>query len=128
TTADPWTSLRRWAAAQLANDAAERCQLLGVPASPIGAPATGSPRPWLVATRGGTRRGHGRSPIVVDLTSLWAGPLCARLLRGLGAHVTKVESTGRPDGSRYAHPRFFERMNSGSTQVALDFDTPAGRE
>lgn len=127
TTTDSWTSLRRWAAALSANDAADRCQLLGVPASPVGAPAAGPSRPWLVATRGGARRARGGPLVVVDLTSLWAGPLCARLLRGLGAQVTKVESASRPDGSRSGHPEFFERMNSGSTQIALDFDSRAGR-
>jgi crotonobetainyl-CoA:carnitine CoA-transferase CaiB-like acyl-CoA transferase len=64
---------------------------------------------------------------VVDLTSLWAGPLCARLLRHTGAHVIKVESTGRPDGSRAGQPAFFERMNAGSEHVALDFASDDGR-
>lgn len=134
-TADPWTTMTHWARSQSATVAAARCQRLGVPASPVlpaGHPshAIPTPRPWLLAHRGGPRpagpRRH-KPPVVVDLTSLWAGPLCARLLRHTGAHVIKVESTGRPDGSRAGQPAFFERMNAGSEHVALDFASDDGR-
>src|SRR5581483_8056594 len=37
---------------------------------------------------------------VVDLTSMWAGPLCTWLLGRLGAAVLKVEPAVRPDGMR----------------------------
>jgi crotonobetainyl-CoA:carnitine CoA-transferase CaiB-like acyl-CoA transferase len=62
----------------------------------------------------------------VDLTSLWAGPLCARLLRCAGADVVKVESVHRPDGARSGSPSFFDLLNGGSEQVSLDFHAPAG--
>ena len=39
-------------------------------------------------------------PLVVDLSALWAGPLCTHLLQLMGAQVIKVESTTRPDGMR----------------------------
>lgn|GEM_PF-307661 len=38
--------------------------------------------------------------LVVDLTSMWAGPLATRLLGDLGATVTKVEPAFRLDGTR----------------------------
>ena len=38
------------------------------------------------------------SPLVVDLSSLWAGPLTGSLLAMLGAEVIKVESSKRLDG------------------------------
>ena len=38
--------------------------------------------------------------MVVDLSSLWAGPLVGHLLLRAGARVVKVESTTRPDGAR----------------------------
>src|SRR5204863_308785 len=72
------------------------------------------------------RRRHGdadplaRSPLVVDLSSLWAGPLCARVLAGLGARVIKVESRTRPDGARFGPPAFFEMMHRHTQCVALD--------
>lgn len=63
----------------------------------------------------------GRAPLVVDLSSLWAGPLCSHLLEKLfGARVIKVESLNRPDSSREGTPRFFDLLNSGKESVALD--------
>jgi hypothetical protein len=41
-----------------------------------------------------------RPPRVVDLSSLWAGPLCTHLLQRCGAEVVKCESATRPDGAR----------------------------
>lgn len=55
---------------------------------------------------------------VVDLSALWAGPLCASLLRQAGAEVLTVESTARPTSARVyeAHER-----------VSLDFTSADGR-
>ncbi len=65
--------------------------------------------------------------LVVDLSSLWAGPLAGRLLRQAGARVVKVESTRRPDGARLGPPRFFSRLNGGKASVALDLTSATGR-
>ncbi|MEV5835153.1 CoA transferase [Nocardia sp. NPDC052112] len=65
--------------------------------------------------------------VVVDLSSMWAGPLCAHLLGRAGARVVKVESTRRPDGARRGDPRFFEWLHGGHEQIAVDFHTPAGQ-
>ena len=40
---------------------------------------------------------------VVDVTAMWAGPLCTWLLVQLGASVLTVESAARPDGMRAPH-------------------------
>jgi hypothetical protein len=69
-----------------------------------------------------------RSPRVVDLSSLWAGPLCAQLLQGLGAEVIKVESLHRPDGARQGSQAFFDLLNSGKRSVALDLHGSADVE
>lgn len=68
-----------------------------------------------------SRRG---TPLVVDLSSLWAGPLCAQLLGTLGARVVKVESLGRPDGARRGPTLFHDLMNAGKASIALDFSSP----
>jgi crotonobetainyl-CoA:carnitine CoA-transferase CaiB-like acyl-CoA transferase len=60
--------------------------------------------------------------LVADLSSLWAGPLCAQLLAQAGAIVVKVESRSRPDGTRRGEPAFFDWMNSGKLCYAVDFD------
>lgn len=38
---------------------------------------------------------------IVDMTSMWAGPLCTELLARAGASVVKIEPTARPDGLRF---------------------------
>lgn len=65
---------------------------------------------------------------VVDLSSLWAGPLCSALLADAGAEVVKVESIHRPDGARRGDTRFFGLLNAGKRSVALDLRSPAGQE
>jgi crotonobetainyl-CoA:carnitine CoA-transferase CaiB-like acyl-CoA transferase len=65
--------------------------------------------------------------VVVDLSSMWAGPLCARLLGLAGADVIKVETPGRPDGGRAGERRFFDWLHGGHRSVVLDFRSPSGR-
>lgn len=68
-----------------------------------------------------------RDLVVVDLSSLWAGPLCTNVLQLAGARVVKVESTRRPDGARAGPPAFFDLLNAGKAHVALDFEVRQGR-
>ena len=75
----------------------------------------------------------GQSPVlsldgatVVNLSSLWAGPLAADVLARLGARVINVESTTRPDGARHT-PAFFDALHGRSESVALDLRTTDGR-
>ncbi len=62
-----------------------------------------------------------QTPLVVDLSSLWAGPLASHLLALAGARVVKVESRRRPDGARSGPAAFFDLLNAGKESVALDF-------
>jgi crotonobetainyl-CoA:carnitine CoA-transferase CaiB-like acyl-CoA transferase len=64
---------------------------------------------------------------VVDLSALWAGPLCTSLLRRAGAQVVTVESTSRPDGARRGDPELHRLLHDGNAFVTLDFVDPAGR-
>jgi len=115
----------RWPTVELI----DRARLLGLPAAAVGAPPSTAP-PWLrVAARGEAvaRRGRG-TPLVVDLSSLWAGPLCAQLLAQTGARVVKVESSHRPDGARLGPTAFFDLLNTGKASVSLDFAGERGRE
>jgi crotonobetainyl-CoA:carnitine CoA-transferase CaiB-like acyl-CoA transferase len=65
---------------------------------------------------------------VLDLSSLWAGPLCAQLLGLAGARVVKVESAARPDGARAGNAAFFALLNAGKESAALDLGSPSGRD
>ncbi len=103
--------------------AVERAQLLGIPAAVAVAPP--EPRPGLSRPGGPGRAGSG---LLVDLSSLWAGPLCARLVGdAAGLSVVKVEDPGRPDGARAGPPRFWARLNDGKEHLALDLAAPADR-
>jgi crotonobetainyl-CoA:carnitine CoA-transferase CaiB-like acyl-CoA transferase len=106
----------------------ERARLLGLPVAPVAvAGGESSPR-WLHVTARGTARSSAATtpPRVVDLSSLWAGPLCAHLLALAGARVIKIESIRRPDGARRGAQAFFDLMNGGKRSVALDFTTSDG--
>ncbi|NND69410.1 MAG: CoA transferase, partial [Halioglobus sp.] len=64
---------------------------------------------------------------VIDLSSLWAGPLCGLLLQQVGCEVIKVQGSQRPDGARLGSPAFFDFLNGGKQQLTLDLHTTAGR-
>ena len=63
-----------------------------------------------------------RDPLVVDMTSLWAGPLAGGLLAQAGARVVKVEGARRIDGARRGTAQFFDLMNAGKRCIVIDFD------
>ncbi|MFZ4110284.1 MAG: CoA transferase, partial [Polymorphobacter sp.] len=83
------------------------------------------PRHWCRTLAGGAARRKKR-PLVLDLSSLWAGPLAGSLLAMLGAEVVKLESTTRPDGARGGHAGFFRLLNGMKQHVSLDFGDRAG--
>lgn len=99
---------------------------LGLPVSAVGEVAAGpAVRPLPVGRA--TPISSLEEVVVVDLSGLWAGPLCSRLLADAGATVVKVESTSRPDGARRGDRRFFDLLNAGKRSVALDLDSAAGQ-
>jgi CoA-transferase family III len=120
---EAWSKLtpeiRRRPAAELD----EWASLLGIAFSVVGS-ATGP-----MSATGKARPGaHGaRVPLVADLSALWAGPLCAQLLRSTGARVVKIEDIARPDGARGGTPQFFDLLNQGKLSVALDLRSSTGR-
>jgi crotonobetainyl-CoA:carnitine CoA-transferase CaiB-like acyl-CoA transferase len=102
--------------------------------------AASTPGPWLVhrpsraaaAVTGGVRpppaRPAGERPLrVLDLSTLWAGPLCGSLLALGGADVVKLEHRARPDAARSGSRPFFDLMNGGKSNVALDLHAPRDR-
>lgn len=107
---DVWSTLEAAARTSMAGELVERAQMLEIPAAVLGS-ATAPPS---VITRRWDRspvRVIDRDLLVVDLSAMWAGPLCGQLLGSLGATVIKVESPGRPDGARAGNPDFFRWMN-----------------
>ncbi len=134
---DPWPDVTSAAASTSTDAFVTQARLLGLAAAPVPAPVPAGPPPhdlwdlsdlwaesrcWPAATDG-----RGRPWRVVDLSSLWAGPVTARILAEAGARVTKLESRARPDAARTI-PSFY-RWVHGTRQasVRLDFRSPAGR-
>jgi hypothetical protein len=125
-TGDPWDAVARWAAPRPPEEVVERTTLLGLPASRLGETPSPSARACPPQGLTGARRTmEGR--VVVDLSSLWAGPLATSLLAGQGARVVKVESRERPDGARRGARRFYALLHGGTEAVALRFSTERGR-
>ena len=130
----PWAAVEAALRGRRAREAAERAWMLGLPVSQLpqapGAAATAPPlappplAPLPVLATPVPAPVPDPRPLrdmtVIDLSSLWAGPLCGNLLSLAGADVVKVESTTRPDGSRAGPRRFFDVLNGGKRSVALD--------
>jgi hypothetical protein len=123
---DPWPKIAAKIGDRDSQWLVERAALLGLP---VGAVGERSATDGVVATRVGTS--GGAEPldelVVLDLSSLWAGPLCASLLGLAGARIVKVESAARPDGARHAGDGLFDLLNGGKENVVLDLTSDSGR-
>ncbi|WP_326595054.1 CaiB/BaiF CoA transferase family protein [Streptomyces sp. NBC_01803] len=71
---------------------------------------------------------------VIDLATLFAGPLAATMLGDFGADVIKVEHPRRPDPSRGHGPGkdgvglWWKLLGRNKRTVTLDLSTPGGRD
>ncbi len=126
---DPWRFVAERVAQRPSAELVERGRGLGLAVAAVERPSRLSP-PWLRVVHRGKLRPESRAktPLVIDLSSLWAGPLCTHLLTQVGARVIKVESLGRPDGTRSGPREFFDLMHAGHRSVALDFSSDQGRQ
>jgi len=122
-----WQELAGAAGIRTAAEFVERVRLFGVPAAVV--PDHSLDRlPWQTSTIAPEDSGAAiAGALVVDLSALWAGPLCAHLLGRAGARVVKVESTRRPDGARAGEPRFYHWLHAGHESLAVDFSHPEDR-
>jgi hypothetical protein len=123
---EPWAAVESAVPTRRRADLVQRAVLLGLPVAALGeVPPPAAP---VLATRAGDAPGLATAPLVVDFSSLWAGPLCTRLLADRGAEVVKVESPTRPDGARRGPRAFFERLHAGKRSLVCDFGDPALHE
>lgn len=117
---DPsWDTLAQVARESSASDFRDRAVELQMPVAVMGE-AKAQPLPAI-----GADLVPGK---VVDLSALWAGPLCAGLLARAGAEVVRIENIARTDPTLTASPQLDARINGGKQRLALDLRTPAGRE
>ena len=70
---------------------------------------------------------------VLDLSRVFAGPLCGQVLADLGAEVIKVEHPGRGDDTRdwgmrigKTETTYYNSMNRNKRSITLDLQTPEG--
>jgi crotonobetainyl-CoA:carnitine CoA-transferase CaiB-like acyl-CoA transferase len=120
---DPWQAVQGWIADRDAAEVTERARLLGLPVAALGETSWEPPRIRRLGSATAPRDLSGL--LIVDLSAMWAGPLCGQLLLRAGATVIKVESPSRPDGTRAGPAAFFDWMNSGKRSYTADFDEPS---
>ena len=119
---DIWKLIGEETVGQTAQSLIERARLLGMAVSSAGE-ATGH-KNKIYGSREAIRLSQ--TPTVVDLSSMWAGPLCGWFLSRNGARVIKVESSQRPDrGSKSGAP-FYKRLNHGKEIIEIDFRSESG--
>ncbi|MES2884076.1 MAG: CoA transferase [Pseudomonadota bacterium] len=124
-----WSAVAEAVRAFRVDDLIERGRLLGLAVAANALPGT-APAGWCVTMLDVRAEHHvatPQRPRVVDLSSLWAGPLCGHLLQQLGAEVIKVESVQRPDGARSGPAEFFDLLHAGQRSVAVDVRSKSGR-
>lgn len=120
-----WKAVAEAVATQSTEMLVEQGCLMGLPLAADRMPDT--PGRWCQTLVQGIPAIPKKAPLVLDLSALWAGPLCTHLLQGMGARVIKVESTTRPDGARHGHADFYDLLNAGKASVMLDLSSDHGR-
>jgi hypothetical protein len=118
--AEGWSDVSEWVSERSCAEVVERAAMLGLSAAGIvGGPATA---PWRISPAGALR--EATRPLVVDVSSLWAGPLAGSVLADAGARVVKLELANRPDGARRGPADFYDLLNAGKASVAVELGDP----
>ena len=120
---DIWSVIQSYASNSSSQFLLERAKLLGLAVSEVGEAKDMT----IEITRKSSIAAYSRQPKVVDLSSMWAGPLCSWFLMRSGAEVVKIESSKRPDRGRLSQTPFFQRLNKGKSITAFDFDSKLGK-
>lgn len=124
TSGDLWQAAARHAAVTPASELVAVGTLLGLPISRVGEVTDGSLSATMIAMG---RRSVSKLPLtVLDLSSLWAGPLCGAILAQAGAQVTRVEDPARADPTRITTPRHFARLNRDKRELAFCLSNAEG--
>lgn len=119
---DDWVALGNILKQRSAAELLERGRLLGLP---VAIPGCCSASDWCATQMAGLTATESRAaPLVIDLSSLWAGPLACHLLANAGATVVKVESIQRPDTTRHSTAGFHHLLNGAKSSVVVDFTQP----
>lgn len=126
-TSSHWTAVETAAQRARGADFVSRARLLGMPASLLSERRAPTPLPLVLNPRPISPVPHSTIR-VLDISSLWAGPLCGSILAAVGADVVKLESQDRPDPTPLFQPELNRRLNSAKTLCQLNFSSSRGRE
>jgi hypothetical protein len=115
---DPWASLITYAKIRPAQTVLAGAIDLHLPAAIVGETILAAHEPLNGSAR---RKGQAKA---LDLSALWAGPLCGSLLAQAGVAVTRTESTNRPDPTAKASPTFDDWLNGRKARRTLALNDP----
>jgi predicted amidohydrolase YtcJ len=93
---------------------------------PAARPTVPADQPVAACSAGVGEQPAGGGEVVLDLSALWAGPLCAYVLGQGGADVVTVADVRRP-GPPERPGDLLAELRAGHRRVVLDLSTPAGR-
>jgi hypothetical protein len=96
----------------------EQARLLGLPVA-----AVGEAQPLMLPDLT-EAPDAGRPSRVIDLSALWAGPLCAGLLARAGLPVLRCESATRPDLTPLADPALDAALNGQKQRKTINLAAP----
>ncbi|UDY36622.1 CoA transferase [Dermatobacter hominis] len=133
--ADRWPEVHERCAGRSVGELVAAGSVLGLPLAALPAaapPPTRVPGADPVAATGAARTApsarRADDLVVVDLSSMWAGPLCGAVLARAGARVLKVESAGRRDGARRGPVGVWDHLNGAKEDVVVDVSDAVGRD
>lgn len=116
---EPWQAVSTYLAQTTCAAALEGSQLLHMPVARCNEAK--------LPQQGGLSASVGRRDKVlkaVDLSALWAGPLCGGLLAAAGVAVTRIQSPSRPDPTQNAAPILHHRLNGQKKSFSMSLDDP----
>ncbi len=115
---EPWDVIAKAAASESAMSFRDRAKELQLAAAVVGEAAPTQLAPAHI---------QAFPHKVVDMSALWAGPLCASLLARSGAEVLRIDSIGRPDPTAIASPMLNARLNGKKSVLSLDLRDDVAR-
>lgn len=107
----------------LRHDLVAQGRLLGLAVASVGE-AVYVPPPVRMTRRSGDCQSGGERGLAIDLSAMWAGPLCGKLLADAGWDVVKVETPDRPDGMRFGDPELFQFLNRDKRSATMVLGDP----
>jgi crotonobetainyl-CoA:carnitine CoA-transferase CaiB-like acyl-CoA transferase len=117
--ADPWQAVSTYLAHTTCAAALEGSQMLHLPV----AQCNEAKLPQQAGLSASVGR-RDKALKAIDLSALWAGPLCGGLLAAAGVAVTRIHWATRPDPTQNAAPILHQRLNGLKSSLSMALDDP----